>query len=97
MPRNLDRRLEIMFPVRDEANRRRLISALSTAFADNQRAWRLKADGTYERIQPRRGQSPLRAQEALMEEAIARAESSRVRRLSVFRPQGPGMAPGLRR
>ncbi|MBI5547674.1 MAG: polyphosphate kinase 1 [Deltaproteobacteria bacterium] len=97
MPRNLDRRLEIMFPVRDEVARRRLVSLLTTCFEDNQRAWRLRPDGLYERVTPRRGQPPRRAQETFMEEAIARAEAARVRRLSVFRPLGPGMAPGLRR
>ena len=97
MPRNLDRRLEIMFPVREEQARRRLVGVLNACFEDNQRAWRLKPDGTYERVAPKRGQPPRRLQEVLMEEAIARAEASRVRRLSVFRPQGPGMAPGLKR
>jgi polyphosphate kinase len=97
MPRNLDRRLEIMFPVRDELARRRLTAVLTACFEDNQRAWRLKADGSYERVAPKRGQPVRRLQEQLMEEAIARAEASRVRRLSVFRPQGPGMAPGLKR
>ncbi len=97
MARNLDRRLEVMFPVRDEAARRRLVALLGVCFEDNQQAFRLKPDGSYERVVPRRGQQPRRAQETFMEEAIARAEASRLRRLAVFRPQGPGMAPGLRR
>lgn len=97
MPRNLDRRLEIMFPVRDEANRRRLVSMLQACFEDNQHAWRLKPDGLYERVTQRRGQPRKRAQEIFMEEAMAQAEASRVRRLSVFRPQGPGLAPGAPR
>jgi polyphosphate kinase len=52
MPRNLDRRLELMFPVRDEAARRSLVAFLNLCFEDNQRAWRLKPDGTWERATP---------------------------------------------
>jgi len=94
MPRNLDRRLEVMFPVRDETNRAALVRLLRTNLEDNQRAWRLKPDGTYERVAPRRHDSARRAQFQFMEEALAGAEASRLRRLSVFRPQGPGTAPG---
>ena len=97
MRRNLDRRLELLFPVRDEGHRQRLLGVLEALFADNQRAWRLRPDGGYERIVPRRGQPGRRAQESFVEETFARAEAIRARRLSAFRPIGPGMAPGLRR
>ena len=38
------KRLEILFPVGDPNRRRRLIHALETCFADNQKAWRLLAE-----------------------------------------------------
>jgi len=95
MPRNLDRRLEVMFPVEDDAHRRRIVRALHTLFADNQRAWRLRPDERYERVEASPTEKLVRAQETFAEEALALAEAVRVRRLAVFRPQGPGMAPGL--
>ena len=50
MQRNLSKRLELLFPVIDPNHRRRLIDALETYFADNVKAWRLREDGTYERV-----------------------------------------------
>jgi len=96
MPRNLDRRLEIMWPVRDDVARQRLVAVLRTLFSDNQSAWRLLPDGRYERIGPGRAEAKVRSQERLMDEARLRGEASRVRRLAVFRPVGPGLAPGGR-
>jgi len=64
MPRNLDRRVELMFPVTQEAHKSRVIEALEAAFSDNQKARLLKSDGSYER--PGAGRSePVRAQESL--------------------------------
>jgi polyphosphate kinase len=96
MGRNLDRRLEFLFPVREEASRKRAVGILQTVFADNQRAWRLRPDGSYERIKSAPGEEPLRAQIAFMQDARAAGEAATLRRLSTFRPLGPGMAPGLK-
>jgi polyphosphate kinase len=68
MSRNLDHRLETMFPVTDPALRARLKSALDIYFADNVKAWRLRQDGSYERVT---GKGPrLRAQEKLFDDAV---------------------------
>ena len=96
MPRNLDRRLELMFPLRDPRQTRRAIHILETLFADNQRAWRLRSDGTYEPVAAR-NKPALRAQAYFAAATTLAAESSRRRRLSVFQPVGPGMAPGAER
>jgi len=51
MPRNLDGRVEILFPVTDTKLRDGLIRALLTVhLKDNVRARRLQPDGTYQRI-----------------------------------------------
>ncbi len=51
MPRNLTRRIEIMFPIEDEGLRDRLADdILGAALADRAKASRLMADGTYERL-----------------------------------------------
>ncbi len=64
MPRNLDRRVELMFPVVQEAHKARVIEALEACFADNQKARVLKSDGSYERPSPGRSES-IRTQEFL--------------------------------
>jgi polyphosphate kinase len=52
MPRNLDTRVELLTPVRDEALRADLIDTLDRCFADNTNAWDLGEDGTWTRREP---------------------------------------------
>ena len=49
MPRNLDRRVELMIPVQDPAARRRLIDILKTHCDDTVKSWTLLPDGNYVR------------------------------------------------
>ena len=83
MRRNLDQRLEIMFPVMDRRQRRRITGMLKTLFADNVKARRLLPDGTYPRV-PRVGKA-VRAQEQFYREAVEAARSVKVLRTQ-FRP-----------
>jgi len=69
MKRNLDRRLEILFPVKNGRIRRRLVKILRAYFADNVKAWELLPDGRYRRVSQRG--APVRAQEKFYEEAVA--------------------------
>jgi polyphosphate kinase len=69
MGRNLDRRLEILFPVGSPPLRTRLIGILETCFADDVKARRLGPDGTYPRAKTR-GKG-VRAQEKFYKDAIA--------------------------
>lgn len=47
MPRNLDRRVEIVFPVEDEEIKKEITHILDLEFRDNVKAHILQADGTY--------------------------------------------------
>ena len=49
MPRNLDRRVEILFPVEDEALKEQVIHILKVELEDNVKAHILQPDGTYEK------------------------------------------------
>lgn len=49
MPRNLDRRVELMAPVEDPAVRARIEEILDLARADDHLAWQLQSDGTWMR------------------------------------------------
>ena len=46
MPRNLDRRVEILFPVEDEKLKARICHILEVQLADNVKAQYLRPDGT---------------------------------------------------
>ncbi len=66
MPRNLLRRVEIMFPILDESLKERVIYILETLLSDTVKARIEQSDGTYERVD-RRGGEPLSAQKAFCE------------------------------
>jgi polyphosphate kinase len=68
MHRNLERRIEILFPVTAPNLRRRLIEILEVCFADNLKARELRPDGTYQKVP--RGRPAVRAQEHFYREAV---------------------------
>ena len=53
MPRNLERRVEILFPIKDAKLKKRVSDIVDVLLADNVKARILKPDGTYERIDKR--------------------------------------------
>ena len=55
MPRNLDRRIEVLVPVESAHGRQELQTILDSVFADNVRAWVLSPDGTWAPLEPRQG------------------------------------------
>jgi polyphosphate kinase len=76
MPRNLYERVEVLFPIQDPAQRKRLRYEILDAYlADNVKARVLRSDGTYARVWQtgRRGRKPItpsfNAQQFLMEVA----------------------------
>ncbi|MBN1660208.1 MAG: polyphosphate kinase 1 [Anaerolineae bacterium] len=63
MPRNLDRRVEQLFPIEDPDLRESVYEhILRVHLADNMQSRRLLPDGTYERIRPLDGQPELNSQ-----------------------------------
>lgn len=89
MHRNLDRRLEILFPVVAPALQRRLIEILRIYFADNVKAHELLPDGSYRRVA--RGEPPVRAQEYFYRqavEAVQAAETAGLRFQPLSAPEG---------
>ena len=65
MDRNLDRRIELMFPVSDPAVFRTVKETLLLYFRDNTHSHVLQSDGTWKANSPAEGESPLRVQETL--------------------------------
>jgi polyphosphate kinase len=68
MPRNLDRRIELLFPVDSPEARTKVLAALDAMLQDNVKARRLQPDGTYRRRRPARGEEPFRGQLSLYQE-----------------------------
>ncbi len=67
MPRNLNRRVEVLFPVEDRQMVRHLHDdILATYLADNVKAREMQADGSYLRRPARPGEPPVNAQNALL-------------------------------
>lgn len=74
MPRNLDRRVELMVPIEDPALIDEAHQILLTYFRDTGQAHVLRPDGRYQRKEPKGGGAPFVAQHALCERAAAEAE-----------------------
>ena len=89
MPRSLDRRIELLTPVEDEASKRKLMEILATYFQDNQNAWKLLPDGSYERLEPGVGQVKLRAQKLLYQSSVDSVKAAVLATRSKFEPHLP--------
>ncbi len=94
MPRNLDRRIELMVPVEDDACRKRLITMLRTGLKDTVKGRRLMPDGSYARLAVTTGRDRVRSQEVLYREACERAKSDELAGRQVFQPSRPTPAGG---
>jgi polyphosphate kinase len=66
MPRNLDHRIETLFPIEDPALKQELIRVLEIVQADNVNTWLLQADGSYERVMPGKNEPRRDSQVELM-------------------------------
>lgn len=86
MPRNLDRRIELLVPIEDPSAMQILIDALHIYFADNVKSWKLQEDGTYIRSSPSADESRVRSQEVLYRKAREIAGLSRRPRRTSFEP-----------
>ena len=89
MPRSLDRRIELLTPIEDTASKRKLIEILATYFQDNQNAWKLMPDGSYDRLEPGPGHSRLRAQKLLYQSAVDSVKAAELATRSKFEPHLP--------
>ena len=74
MPRNLDRRVEILFPVLDEELQKKVKHILDIELSDTLKAHVMNADGDYEKID-KRGKVILSSQQYFCEEAVKEAEA----------------------
>jgi polyphosphate kinase len=76
MPRNLDRRIEVLTPVENARARAEIGAILDSAFADTTNAWELGPDGAWSRLEGK-GKKAHTHQEAMMRRARLRARRAR--------------------
>lgn len=90
MPRNLDRRLEVLFPIEAVELKAKVTSILDTVFKDNHNSRRLMPDGQYMRLQPEKNEARFSSQRFFREEVIKEFEQKKKElaetRKTVFQP-----------
>ncbi len=79
MPRNLDKRVEILFPVEDEKLKEIAISILDIQLSDTMKAHIMQKNGSYVKVD-KRGKKPLCAQDYFCEQAMKEAKNAKKER-----------------
>lgn len=87
MTRNLDKRVELMFPIEGARQKAKVLHALDAMFRDNVKARVLGPDGVYRRRALGAGERPFRAQLYLEEETQRLAAQARDRMGVSLRPE----------
>lgn len=88
MPRNLERRVEILFPVLNPELKEKVWHILDVQLRDTVKAQLLKPDGTYEKVD-KRGKELCNAQEQFCREyiAAARKDKEEQKQARTFKPE----------
>jgi polyphosphate kinase len=73
MPRNLDKRVEIIIPVEDEEIKEKVRHVLDVYIADNEKAYYMQPNGTYKKLNTK-GQKLVNSQMQFCQEAIEAAK-----------------------
>ena len=76
MPRNLERRVEILFPIEEEELKKKAFHILEGELRDTMKASVMLADGTYEKVD-RRGKEAYSSQDVFVIEAREEAQKSK--------------------
>ncbi|MBE7437870.1 MAG: polyphosphate kinase 1 [Spirochaetales bacterium] len=90
MPRNLNRRVEVFFPIQDVDHKKRIVQILESYFRDNHNARVMLPDGNWRRLQPARGEGRFSAQRYFREEAMKEFDENekarQEKRKNIFQP-----------
>jgi len=70
MRRNLLNRVEVIFPVTEDRPRQQALRILMTNLMDNQSAWEMQTDGSFQHVQPKDDEKAISAQKAFMKDSF---------------------------
>ncbi len=70
MRRNLYNRVEVVFPVLEGRLQKQVLRVLATYLQDNQLAWEMRSDGSYQRVHPLAGEEAVNCQAIFMEDSF---------------------------
>ena len=90
MPRNLERRVEIMFPVEEPALRQKLRFILDTELMDTEKARIMNDKGLYERAEPGEGAERLDSQKEFGRRAKEESRQPGILQQRIFQPETAG-------
>ena len=93
MPRNLDRRVELLVPIEDQSCQLRLVAILRATFQDNAKTRKLMPDGRHKRLRPVGTAKATRSQQVFHEQAREAAKQAQQDRYQTFVPQRPVSTP----
>jgi polyphosphate kinase len=77
MTRNLNRRVEVVFPIREPELKKQCIAIIDTMLKDNTKARILQPNGTYVRARPQEHEPPFTAQSIFLSQARQKASGKR--------------------
>jgi polyphosphate kinase len=87
MPRNLDRRVELLVPVDDRECRKKLLDTLRSYFKDDTNSWEMQSSGRYKRNKG--SGDPVRIQKILYDRACMAMNDAKQSRRTRFETHGP--------
>jgi polyphosphate kinase len=90
MPRNMGRRVELMFPVLQEDTKRQVKAILESYFFDNCQAWLLHPEGAWSRLSPAGGEEPYRVQARFLRKTMEGESPGAAKTDFVVRRSPPG-------
>jgi len=97
MPRNLDRRVEVVTPVQNPLFQKRLQSVLDVCLSDNRQAWELRDDGSYVQRHPEEGRGERATHRMLLRDSWGGSRESGAFTFDVSAlardPKAPGRPP----